>query len=76
MQHLRPDQPGHWQPDGGACGGWRHWTQPRGIIVPCHRVIGKDGSLTGYAGGLGRKTKLLDLELRDTAPHPEVCFDD
>lgn len=32
------------------------------IIVPCHRVIGSDGSLTGYAGGLSRKKYLLDFE--------------
>ena len=32
------------------------------IIVPCHRVVGTDGSLTGYAGGLDRKRKLLTLE--------------
>jgi len=32
------------------------------ILVPCHRVIGKDGSLTGYGGGLWRKQRLLDLE--------------
>ena len=35
---------------------------PIGIIVPCHRVLGRDGSLTGYAGGLGRKQALLELE--------------
>ena len=35
---------------------------PVAIIVPCHRVIGKDGSLTGYGGGLWRKQKLLQLE--------------
>ena len=35
---------------------------PISIIVPCHRVIGSDGSLTGYAGGLFRKKYLLDLE--------------
>jgi methylated-DNA-[protein]-cysteine S-methyltransferase len=35
---------------------------PIGIIVPCHRVIGSDGSLTGYGGGLERKRWLLDLE--------------
>lgn len=32
------------------------------IIIPCHRVIGSDGSLTGYGGGLWRKKKLLELE--------------
>jgi methylated-DNA-[protein]-cysteine S-methyltransferase len=33
-------------------------------VVPCHRVIGADGSLTGYGGGLDRKRLLLDLERR------------
>ena len=42
---------------GGAVG-----HNPISIIVPCHRVIGTDGSLTGYAGGLDRKIKLLKLE--------------
>jgi methylated-DNA-[protein]-cysteine S-methyltransferase len=36
---------------------------PIAIVVPCHRVIGSDGSLTGYAGGLERKRFLLDLEM-------------
>lgn len=35
---------------------------PISIIVPCHRVIGADGSLTGYGGGMERKRRLLDLE--------------
>jgi methylated-DNA-[protein]-cysteine S-methyltransferase len=35
---------------------------PVSIIVPCHRVIGSDGSATGYAGGIHRKLRLLDLE--------------
>ncbi|GCB44668.1 methylated-DNA--[protein]-cysteine S-methyltransferase [Streptomyces sp. NL15-2K] len=35
---------------------------PIGIIVPCHRVVGADGSLTGYGGGLNRKQRLLDFE--------------
>ena len=39
---------------------------PISIIVPCHRVIGKSGKLTGYAGGLSRKAWLLDLEARHT----------
>ncbi len=35
---------------------------PVSIVVPCHRVLGRDGSLTGYAGGLARKRALLELE--------------
>ena len=35
---------------------------PVSVIVPCHRVLGRDGSLTGYAGGLERKQALLVLE--------------
>lgn len=35
---------------------------PIAIVVPCHRIIGADGSLTGYAGGLARKQALLQLE--------------
>ena len=35
---------------------------PIPVVIPCHRVIGADGSLTGYAGGLDRKRLLLDLE--------------
>jgi len=41
---------------------------PVSIIVPCHRVIGADGSLTGYGGGLERKRTLLDLERRVAGP--------
>jgi methylated-DNA-[protein]-cysteine S-methyltransferase len=41
---------------------------PIGIIVPCHRVIGSNGSLTGYGGGLDRKRALLALEKSRTAP--------
>ena len=35
---------------------------PISVIIPCHRVLGADGSLTGYAGGLDRKRALLELE--------------
>lgn len=41
---------------------------PIGIIVPCHRVIGANGSLTGYGGGLDRKRTLLELEKSRTTP--------
>ena len=44
---------------GGAVG-----RNPIGIIIPCHRVIGADGSLTGYGGGLDRKRWLLELECK------------
>ena len=43
---------------------------PTPIVVPCHRVIGADGSLTGYGGGLERKRALLDLERRAAAGLP------
>ena len=42
---------------GGAVG-----RNPVSILVPCHRVLGADGSLTGYAGGVERKRKLLEIE--------------
>ena len=42
--------------------GMANHRNPISIIVPCHRVIGHDGSLTGYGGGLPLKRRLLDLE--------------
>lgn len=42
--------------------GTANGANPVSIIVPCHRVIGSDGSLTGYAGGLWRKKWLLEFE--------------
>ena len=47
---------------GGAVG-----HNPISIIIPCHRVVGANGSLTGYAGGIGKKIKLLNLEGVDTS---------
>ena len=41
---------------------------PMTVIVPCHRIMGSGGSLTGYAGGLERKRALLDLESRRVPP--------
>ena len=45
---------------GGAVG-----HNPISIIVPCHRVVGSNGSLTGYAGGIDKKAQLLQLEGAD-----------
>ena len=50
-------RPGAYHAVGGAVG-----ANPLGIVVPCHRVIGTDGSLTGYAWGLSMKERLLALE--------------
>ncbi|HEY2902366.1 MAG TPA: methylated-DNA--[protein]-cysteine S-methyltransferase [Polyangia bacterium] len=52
-----------------AIGGANH-RNPLAIVVPCHRVIGADGSLTGYGGGLDRKRLLLALEARVAATTP------
>ena len=41
---------------------------PIGIVIPCHRVVGKNQSLTGYAGGLSNKKKLLELERTKKPP--------
>ena len=49
--------PGAARAVGGAVG-----RNPISLIIPCHRVVGADGSLTGYAGGMERKKRLLSLE--------------
>ncbi len=51
---------------GGAVG-----RNPIGIIIPCHRVVGADGNLTGYAGGVDKKMRLLQLEGADVR---QFCF--
>ncbi len=56
---MAVDHPKSSRAVGGATG-----HNPIAIIVPCHRVIGSDGSLTGYAGGLDRKRWLLEHERR------------
>jgi methylated-DNA-[protein]-cysteine S-methyltransferase len=58
-------RPGAARAVGGAIG-----RNPVAIVIPCHRVLGADGSLTGYASGLDRKRHLLALEglARDHAP--------
>ena len=73
--YSHSDQQAQWQSaisDGAPRSGWggrladlvrtANGANPISIIVPCHRVIGRDGSLTGYAGGLPRKQQLLELE--------------
>lgn len=54
---LAVDNPKGCQAVGGANG-----KNPIAILIPCHRVIGKDGSMTGYSGGLEKKEWLLELE--------------
>jgi methylated-DNA-[protein]-cysteine S-methyltransferase len=49
--------------------GTANGANPLSIVVPCHRVVGSAGSLTGYAGGLVRKRFLLDHEAPAAAPH-------
>ena len=56
------------QPGAARAVGLANNHNPVPIVVPCHRVIGADGSLTGYGGGLPRKRKLLDLEARFAHP--------
>lgn len=54
---ARLGEPGAAQAVGAANG-----QNPVAVVVPCHRVVGADGSLVGYSGGLARKRALLDLE--------------
>jgi methylated-DNA-[protein]-cysteine S-methyltransferase len=53
--------------------GTANGSNPIAIVVPCHRVIGANGTLTGYAGGLHRKRYLLDLEA--SASQPQLFAD-
>lgn len=50
------------QPKASRAVGMANHHNPISIIIPCHRVVGKNGSLTGYAGGLSVKSFLLELE--------------
>lgn len=56
----RIGRPGASRAVGAACG-----ANPAAIVVPCHRVIGSGGRLTGFAGGIAMKKKLLEMEKRD-----------
>ena len=61
------------QPSASRAVGMANGRNPIGIIVPCHRVIGANGKLTGYGGGLPRKEVLLAFEASVTATGPQ-CF--
>ncbi|MGA6222342.1 methylated-DNA--[protein]-cysteine S-methyltransferase [Streptomyces umbrinus] len=54
-------------PNASRAVGLANGKNPLGIIVPCHRVVGANGSLTGYGGGLERKRQLLDFERGEAA---------
>jgi methylated-DNA-[protein]-cysteine S-methyltransferase len=56
------------KPGAARAVGLANGRNPIPIVVPCHRVIGADGSLTGYGGGLDRKLVLLELERDRTEP--------
>lgn len=60
------------QPDAARAVGIANARNPISIIVPCHRVIGANGTLTGYGGGLERKRYLLDLEHSAAQPRLSV----
>ena len=59
------------QPSASRAVGGANGRNPISIIVPCHRVIGADGTLGGYGGGLDRKRWLLEHEAEGLARHPE-----
>ena len=50
------------QPTASRAVGAANGRNPISIVIPCHRVVGADGDLTGYAGGIARKEELLRLE--------------
>ncbi|MFH8489358.1 methylated-DNA--[protein]-cysteine S-methyltransferase [Streptomyces longisporoflavus] len=65
------------KPNASRAVGLANGKNPIGVIVPCHRVIGAGGSLTGYGGGLDRKQRLLAFEgAALTAPAPAVTHAD
>jgi methylated-DNA-[protein]-cysteine S-methyltransferase len=56
------------RPDAVRAVGATNGRNPIAVIIPCHRVIGADGTLVGYGGGLPRKRLLLELEAEHAAP--------
>jgi len=67
------------KPKGSQAVGGANGRNPISIVVPCHRVIGSNGLLTGYAGGIERKLWLLEHEgitLKVTKEHEQLSIDD
>ncbi len=62
------------RPEAARAVGRANATNPIALIVPCHRVIGANGNLTGYAGGLALKEKLLAWEKSATATGADSGF--
>ena len=62
------------RPGAARAVGLANGRNPISIIVPCHRVIGADGSLTGYGGGIDRKRRLLALERSRAGTAPPELF--
>lgn len=62
-------------PDAVRAAGAATGRNPLSIVVPCHRVIGKGGAITGYAGGIDRKRHLLELERRLTESERQPEFE-
>ena len=58
------------RPESARAAGAATGRNPLSIIIPCHRIVGADGALTGYAGGLARKRALLDRERATVAVPP------
>ncbi|NXY99288.1 methylated-DNA--[protein]-cysteine S-methyltransferase [Streptomyces sp. BR123] len=58
------------KPNASRAVGLANGRNPIGIIVPCHRVIGASGGMTGYGGGVGRKVRLLEFESGRAAAAP------
>lgn len=59
-------------PKGARAAGTATGRNPISIIIPCHRIVGSDGSLTRYGGGLARKRALLALEAQRKKPHADL----
>lgn len=61
------------RPKSARAVGQANHNNPIAIVIPCHRVIGQNGKLTGFGGGLDCKRLLLDLESGVTSGHPEAA---